>query len=213
MQKILLSAIALGFAATTAANATVFGGTSSFTDNGGSSSVNFIATALTNPFATSNITAGQTYAFPSFATIQGTDTGGGGFFGQTYTDNITLSLIFNQPGSATDNQGGTGSETTQAFFGQITGYSGEIDWNGDTHFDSTLGVYYAQDQITFADGAVALVDIYDTILSGSGNVRSGNVEVKIVDVKDPIPEPAGIAMLGIGLLGLGGVVRRRQPAV
>ncbi len=196
-----------------AAHATVFGGTSSFKDGSGSSNVSFKELALTNPFATPSLTAGQSYTWNSFATIQGTDTGSSTWFDTNYKDNISLTLTFNQPGSAIDKQSGTGTMTTLSLFGWIYGYSGSISWSGDTHTDCpVLCAHYAQDQVAFADGAVALVDIYDTALSGTGNVRSGDVSVRIVDKQDPIPEPATIATFATALLGLAGMIRLRRQS-
>lgn len=195
-----------------AARATVFGGNASFTDTSvGNNGVNFTATAITNPFATSDLTAGNSFTWASFATIQGTDNNNS-FFTKTYSDSIALALNFSQPTTAAASQGGTGSMTTYSFFGTIFGYSGDVTWGGTQQYDSSAHRYYSQSTVNFSDGAVAQLDIYNTTLNGTGSTRSGNVMVRLVDMTDPVsaPEPASLAMLATGLLGLAMVARQRR---
>lgn len=65
--------------------------------------------------------------------------------------------------------------------------------------------------MTFADGAIAKVDLYDTALVGTTSSQSATFDVRITDVKDPthVPEPASTALLGVGMIGIGYIRRRK----
>ncbi len=191
----LLGALTLGAAT---GHATVFSGTATFTDNGGSNSVNFTETNIDSSFS-ATLTAGgssNTYVNTDFVTILGTDTGSG-----TFADNITLALSFTEPGVGSDDQTGSAQEKTQ---GNTS--SGTVTWSG-----AVGGV--ATDLVSFADGALIEVEIFNATLSSDGRDKvNGQVEVKIVDLKDPtptpVPEPSSLVLLASALFGIGFVGRR-----
>ncbi len=192
----VLGALTLG---ATASHATVFGGSASFSAD--PAFVNFTA-AFPNSngaFATNDLTAGGSQTFNAFVTI----TGGLATVGTTSTG-ISLDLAFNSPDSTgVDNQAGTG---TMTYAGFVSPSTGSVAWTGSN------GTYAAQD-VTFADGAEAEVDIYDTVLAQNPGISGqviGDVEVVIKDLADPtaVPEPGALSLLASGLFGLGFITRR-----
>ena len=191
-----------------AANATVFGGSATFTDL--TTGNPLTVTALPNPktFATGSISAGGSDYFSGFMALLTTDTQGGlpCFFGCTATDQVSLSFSWSSPSSAPGTtQNGSVSQTDFA----IASYdNGNLQWANDTHVDSN-GTY-AEQLVTFTDGAQAYVDVYDAAIRGTTTSESTQFDVRIRDVRDPIPEPMTLSLLGAGFLGLGLAKRHRK---
>ncbi len=84
---------------------------------------------------------------------------------------------------------------------------GEIYISNGTFSASAMGDNWASFAMDFQndhDYVVPVFELYDNALPGDSQVMIDNVSI------NPVPEPATILLLGSGLLGLGGIRRRRK---
>lgn len=206
MRNFVLSLAGVGLSVLVAgtAHATVFAGSANFVDqaNGNALSVS----AYPNPATfTTSLTAGQSDYMTGFMLLKTTDTQAC-FLGCTNTDPISLTFTWTLPTPANGpSANGTVSETT---FLIAAFDSGQLKWAGDTNGNPGTG-YYAKQFATFTDGAEAEIDLYDTYLVGTSSSEGAQFDVRIKDIKDPIPEPMSVGLFGLGMAGIGFVRRRR----
>jgi hypothetical protein len=113
-------------------------------------------------------------------------------------DNIAVTLTFTLPNSATASFAGTGDVTFHGLWNGST-----IDWSGNSR------------TITFSDGWSLLITLEDftfTDLAWEPLSGTDNVTMKLSGPAAPTPEPSSLALLGTGILGTAGMLRRKLSA-
>jgi hypothetical protein len=172
------------------ASAESVSGTGSFTDTSGQNNdLSFTGVLGQSTF---NFSGGDGYVYTDGLTVTATDSS----CQQNCTPNDgSVSITFNltSPNPAVP---GTGAVT---FTGDVTGHT--------IHWDSNVRT------ITFGDGWSLLIALPDLNLHGwqSETTLSGSEDVTMT-VTDPpaaAPEPSSLALLGTGILGAAGLIRRK----
>ena len=207
----VVAAVGLSMAAMAPAHATVFAATATFVDQTTGNALTVQANPNPANLTTTNLVANQSYYKAGFMTLttqdsQGADCFLGGLLGCSVTDKVALTFAWTSPSTAANTQfSGSVTETT---FDIAKFDNGNLEWAHDDYSDSN-GTY-AKQLVTFADGAQAEIDLYDTCITGTTSAEAAQFDVRVIDKKDPIPEPMSLALLGSGVAGLGMITRRRR---
>ena len=177
-----------------AAHADTFAGSASFSDT--SSPLNNY-TLFTGSFAqpTFHFTGatGTTYTDTLLVTASNIDFLSIG----SNSDSVSVSILFTSPNAAASGFGGTGTDVET--YGIFTGYHNHnsIDWTSNTQ------------TVHFNDGSSMLLSLPDFTFGGGGDPISGVEDLTMTVTSSPVPEPSTFALLGTGILGAAGAVRRR----
>ena len=181
-----------------AAHATPFVGQATFVDETSGNQLNVTASPNPVPINLNLPLYGSQY-FSDFTTLTFSDTS----LTALQTDQVALQFSFTQPGNDGGSTNGTADDQGYYFFVHLN--AGGIAWSGDTHFDLQNLDFYSEEIVPFAGAPALGIDVYDAaFLVGSSN-QQVDLAVRFTDV----PEPASLAIIGTGLIGLG-ALRRRQ---
>ena len=74
------------------------------------------------------------------------------------------------------------------------------------------GFFGTERGITFSSSFQPAIETFTLPISGTGELQITQ-GLSLPPVPPPIPEPATLALLGLGLLGLGGVSRMRKQGI
>ena len=186
----VLSALALPLAA----HADTFAGNASFADTSFplNNFTNFSGSFSHPTFSFTGLT-GTTYTDKLTVTASNVDFLSIG----SNSDAVSVTILFTNPNAATG--GFTGTGTDDETYGVFTGYHNHnsIDWSSNTQ------------TIKFNDGSSVLLSLPDFTFGGGGDPISGVEDLTFTVTSNPVPEPSTLALLGTGILGAAGAVRRR----
>ena len=211
MRKIIQSLAALTVLAlpVVSAHATTYTATPSLTDltNPG----DITATFASNPI---NFTDPPTATFTDSFTICADDAAVSGWqYGSSYTDQIKLTVTFTSPGTGSGSIGGNG-EVDASWFGTVN--NGDVTWNSaSTTINLLNGSVVTLSLPTDRWGNPLDIDLKDNGYSCNGNDVCGDGSFKLmVTTNDPsspapTPEPSSLALLGTGIIGLAGAMKRK----
>jgi hypothetical protein len=175
---------------------------------------------LTNPgnitatFQTSPITFSDppTSTFTDAFTVCAPDASVNWFGSGSYSDNVELEVSFSSPGNGTGAIGGS-DDIDSYFYGIFN--DGTITWDeASTAIDLSNGSVVTLSLPTDRRGNVKNIDLQNDGYSCGPNQVCGDSDFALtVTTNDPpiapTPEPSSLALLGTGILGAAGMLRRK----
>jgi hypothetical protein len=175
------------------AHAETFSGTASFTDTSTTHNNDYSFTgSFANP--SFSFSGGVGTVYTDALTIYTTSVSGRN--GSASDDTLSVSVGFTLPNPANGGFTGTG-----VFQGVFLGTDNTIHWTNNIQ------------TVTFTDGSslqLSLPDFdYGTFLVFPTGSHTEDLSIKVLSTAAPTPEPSSLALLGTGVLGLAGVVRRK----
>jgi len=191
MFRSLFIALAVVAVSAGVARADEYVGTASFTDKNAGGAADFTA-----PDANIDQTDPNGITVQDFLVVSTTDTA---TKTNTQNDNLVLTFKFTEPNKITDKEDGTGTEIV-TISGKTDLTTGVIDWDNDGVID-----------IDFTDGSVLDIALSFDPLDSIFVTTDGNQDLTLAyNATFTVPEPASLAIIGGGLLGLAALRRRRS---